>query len=333
MDRFNKFSGTVKAACFVAMVLVLTSALVLLAAEKAATEKVERGFLGLSVQRLDDGEREKLGVTHGVQVVDVEKESAAAKAGIQEGDVIQSVNGEKVRDGESLAEIVSGLEPGSTAKIGLWRGGKALEVKAVLGKREHRKRVFKLEGPLSKYFRSRAYLGVNILDPDEDLAAYFSVKAGEGVLVTGVGKDTAATKAGLKPGDVIVQMGEKAVQETKDVHEALTGLKEGDSIAVTVVRHGKRETLKAEPSFERRHGIMRVFGGGKDFEIEDLELPALDIAIPELDMVLPCPPEPPHAPEILLKINEKMDRARIRIDERLKRVDERLKHISENYWI
>ena len=326
MDRFDKLSGTVKAACFVVLVLAFTGALVLLAAEKTEVKKADHGYLGVSVQRLDDDERGKLGVTHGVQVVDVEKESAAAKAGIQEDDVIQSVNGEKIRDPQALTDVVRELSPGSVARIGLWRSGKAMEVKATLGTYDRRERIFKLEGPMSKYFRSRPYLGVNLFDLDDDLAAYFGVKAGEGVLVTRVEKETPAAKAGLKSGDVILQMGEKAVKESDDIVDALAGLKKGDSVAITVMRHGKRETLKAEPDFSRHERVLRIFGEGRDGGIRHLRLPELDIDIPEIDLAVPAPPEPPAVDVILRRIDEKLDHVRARVDERLKR-------ISENFWI
>jgi predicted metalloprotease with PDZ domain len=319
MDKLNKLSGGVKAAFTVALVLVMTGALLLLAGEKA-----ERGFLGVSVQRLDDDEREKLGVTHGVRVADVEKDSAAAKAGIQEKDVIQSVNGEKVREPQSLTEIVRELAPGSAVKIGLWRDGKGMEVKAVLGKYERPKRFTWHMGPWSKWVHSRAHLGVSIMDLDDgELASYFSVKAGEGVLVTGVQKGTPAEKAGIKSGDVIVQVGKTTVKKSGDIHEALAELKEGDSVEVTVVRRGKKATLKAEPDFSRRRRVQLLFeGDGDDALIERLELPDIDIEIPEP----PPMPEIPDCADILRRVHEKLDGVKIKIDDRLKRID-------KNYWI
>ncbi len=326
MDKFNRLSGTMKATCIVALALVMTGALVLLAAEKAAVEKAERGFLGVSVQRLDGADREKLGVAYGVQVAHVEKDSAAAKAGILEDDVIQSVNGEKVRDPQTLIEIVRELAPGSTVKIGIWRGGKSLELSAALGKRERPERSHWSVGPLVKHLRSGPYLGVNIMDLDNDLAAYFSVKAGEGILVTKVEKDTPAAKAGLKSGDVIVQMGDKPVKDSGDIHESLAALKKGDSIVLTVVRHGKKETLKAEPDFSRHERVLRIFGGDKDMEIEHLELPDLNVDIPEFEIEPPCPPDPPDLDEVLHKVHEQMDHVRFKVGKQLKK-------IAENSWI
>jgi serine protease Do len=321
MNKFKRLNGAVKASAIVVLTLVLTGALVLIAAEKA-----ERGFLGVSVQRLADEEMEKIGVTYGVQVLAVNKDSAAAKAGILKGDVIQAVNGEKIRDTQTLSDVIREMAPGSTAKIGLWRDGKALEVKAVLGKFESQRHFTWHSAPMTKVIRSRAYLGINLLEMDADMASYFSVKAGEGVLITRVEKDTPAEKAGLKSGDVIVQMGAKAVKESDDIHEALASLKKGDSLEITVVRHGKRVTLKADPDFSRKERVLRFFSGDKDIEIEHLELPELDIEIPEFDIEIPAPPAPPAHEEILRKVQEKMDNVRIKIDKRLK-------HVSENYWI
>jgi len=303
MDKFNKLGGGLKAAGVVVLVLALTSALVLLATEKKPVAKAERGFLGVSVQRLDEAEREKLGVKHGVRVVAVEAESAAGKAGIAKGDVILSLNNEKVRDPQTLSDVVGELAPGSTARIDLWRGGKALELKAVLGKRARSKRMEWHTGPLTKVLRPGPYLGIHLLEPDEDLAAYFSVKAGEGVLVTKVEKETPAARAGLKPGDVIVQMADKAVMKSKDIHEALAVLKKGDNIDIIVVRRGKRETLKAEPDFGRRQRIMRFFGGDKDMEIRHLELPELEFVMPEFDIQAP---EPPDAEEVMDHVHESL---------------------------
>jgi serine protease Do len=321
MDTINKLSGGVKAVGVVALVLALTGALVLLAAEHA-----ERGFLGVSVQRLDEDGREKLGVKHGVQVVAVEKGSAAEKAGILKDDVILSVNGEKIRDAQTLTEVVRELAPGSAVKIALGRGGKALEVKAVLSKLELPRRPSWSVAPLSRIFRSGPYLGVNLMEFDEDLAAYFSVKAGEGVLITHVEKETPAAKAGLKSGDVIVELNDRVVKASDDIHEALAALKQGDSVAITVVRRGQRQALKANPDFDRRRHVMRFFGGDKDLEIEHLELPEMNIEAPE-------PPQPPAAEEIMLHVQEKLDHAHEKLDQAEIKIEKKLKKVVEDSWI
>ena len=340
MERCNKLRGGSKAVFTLALVLALTGALVLLATEKPATEKAERGFLGVSVQSLDDDAREELGVKHGVQVAAVEKESPAAKAGIVKGDVIQSVNGEKIRDPRVLVTVIRELAPGSVAKIGLWREGKALDVKAVLSKYQRLARLNWKVPPVTKVMKSAPYLGVNIMDPDDNLAAYFNVKAGEGVLVTSVEKETPAAKAGFKSGDVIVQMADQAVRKSADIHEALAALIKGDSISITVIRQGKRETLKAEPDFSRRRRVVRFFGGDKDMDISHFELPELDFNLQEFEMRVPESPESPDAEEIELHIHKKLEHAHEQLEHGYEKLDQakikiekRLKKIGGNYWI
>lgn len=321
MNTCKRPNGAAKAVLVMAAVLALAGALALRAAEKSGD-----GYLGVSVRGLDQAERDELGVSHGVGVVSVEKESGAAAAGILKDDVIQSLNGEKIRDPRSLADAVRELAPGSQVKIGLWRAGKALEVKAALGKRERRQRWNWKVPPFAKTIRSAPYLGIVLLEPDADLAAYFGVKAGAGVLVTGVEKDTPAAKAGLKSGDVIVQMAGKPVLASQDIHEALAALKKGERIAIEVVRHGRKETVQAEPDFDRHQRILRIFGNGGEGEIEHLQLPELDIDVPEIDFEPPCPPEPPHSEEILRHVHEKLDQAKIKIERHLHK-------IGEDTWI
>lgn len=339
MDRFNKLSGSVKALFTVALALFLTGALVLLAAEKSAA-KPERGFLGVSVSPLGDDERQELGIKHGVRVEAVEKESAAEKAGIREDDIILALDGETVRSPLALTEIVRDLAPGTAVKIAIQRQGKAQEIKAVLGKLERPRQLVWKSAPMRKHVESAPYLGVSIMDADGDLASYFGVKAGEGVLVTGVIKDTAAEKAGFKAGDVIVAMGGKPVQKAGDVRQALAGLEKGATMAVTVVRHGKRETLKATPDFDRQRRIIRIFKGGRDIDLGHLELPEMDIEIPEIPEIDVDVPEPPDAAvavsrvrEGLARTRECLERARERMGETRIRVLKKIQEAGARYTI
>jgi serine protease Do len=321
MDKLKKLIGSRQAFLALALAIVLAGTLALLAAEKQ-----EHGYLGVSVQGPGSAEREKAGVKNGVEVVAVEKESAAAKAGIKEDDIIQLVNGEKIRDAQDLVEIIAELAPGAAVKIGLWRDGKALEVTAALGKREQPEDFVWQGKRLPHSFRSGGYLGIVLQDLNGDMAPYFAVKTGEGVLIVRVEKDTPAEKAGLKAGDVIVQMGEKAVKDADAVHEILADMKKGDAIAVTVIRHGKKETLKAEPDFNRHKRVIRIFRGGHDLGSDQLEIPDLDIDVPELDIDVPPLPDMSHLEETLHRVHEKMGQVKVRIEKHLDK-------ISENYWI
>jgi len=325
MNRRNKLNGRLKAFLTVALVLGLTGALVLLAVDKPAAEKGERAFLGVSVRSLDEGEKGDLGLKAGVRVIGVEKESAAEKAGILEKDVLLTVNGENIGSPQALVDLIGGLAPGSAVKVGLRRQGKALEVKAVLGKREPPKAFRWKVAPRFKDLRPAPYLGVSILDLDSDLAGYFSVKPGEGILVTGVEEGTPAAQAGLKSGDVIVQVGKKSIGKTGDIHEALAELKQGDEVEIAIVRRGMRLAVKAAPDFERKRKVLRIFRGGKDVDIESIEVPGMHFEIPELDIEIPEPPEPPDAHacrKVLREVCEGMDGVKVRIEKKLKKIGE-----------
>jgi S1-C subfamily serine protease len=314
MDKLKKFNGSWPVFSAVAVVMLLVGIFALQAAEKP-----ERGYLGVSVQGLDSTEREKLGVRNGVEVIAVEKESAAAKAGIKEKDLIQTVNGEKIRDPQDLVDIITELAPEATVKIGLWRDGKGLEVTAALGKGEHREKFAREGKKQSLSFSSGAYLGIVPQELNQDLAPYFNVKSGAGVLIIRVEKDAPAEKAGLKAGDVIVQMGEKMVKDSAAVHEALAALKKGESVTIVVVRHGKKETVKAEPDFNRHQRVIRIYRSGHDLGNEQLEIPDLEIDMPPL-------PDMTHVEEELQRSHEKLERVKVKIE---KYVDE----IGEDFWI
>lgn len=321
MEAVKKFFRPRQAVLAVAVVMVLAGTLALLAAEKQ-----ESGYLGVSVQSLGSVGREKAGVKNGVEVVSVEKESAAARAGIREDDIIQLVNGEKVRDPQDLVEIIGELAPGAAAKVGLMRDGKALELTATLGKREPGRDTIWNRKKMTRVFGPSAYLGIVMQEPDADLAAYFSVKAGEGVLIVRVEKGSPAEKAGLKAGDVIVQMGEKPVKDAAAVHDAMADLKKGDGVAITVVRHGKRETLKAEPEFNRHKRVIRIFKGGHDLGGEHLEIPEMDIDIPEMEIEVPPLPDMSHIEEAMHRVHEGLDRVKVKIEKHLE-------NIGEDFWI
>ena len=85
----------------------------------------------------------------------------------------------------------------------------------------------------------RGTLGLFVQDMTADLAGAFSVKVGHGVLVAGVASSSAAEKAGLQPGDVIVRMGKRGLNHAQDFHNAEGRLALGESLKVEYLRDGK----------------------------------------------------------------------------------------------
>jgi serine protease Do len=220
-------------------------------------------FLGVGVKEID-AERAKvlkLREEHGVEITNVERNSPAAKAGLQTGDVVQKYQGQRVEGLDQFIRFVRETPPGRTVEMEVIRGGSPQKVSAVLGKRHTTKmvpmtpmppdvRVVMPDIPKAMLSWSSGYLGIEgEAVGASQLAGYFGVK--DGVLVRSVTNGSAAEKAGIQPGDVITKVNETNVSAPRDITAALRSAgagEEGREFPVTLVRE-KREmtvTLKAE---------------------------------------------------------------------------------------
>lgn len=241
---FKKFlSGKTIAAALILSLVLMGTATSLMAGKSSS-----KGYLGVNIEDISPEKKEALGITHGVLVVKVVKGEAAEKAGIKKGDVIQFFNGEKIRKPGDLVDAVRDCKPETRTKVKLVRDGKTKGIAVTLGKLKSKSYKFDLGDHKGHIFMSgkRGYLGVYLQPLNKDLAEYFGVKADEGVLIFKVVKEGPAEKAGLKAGDVIVQMGDKKVSKPGDVTDILSDMEKGDKAALQVVRHKKKKTLKVE---------------------------------------------------------------------------------------
>ena len=89
----------------------------------------------------------------------------------------------------------------------------------------------------------RAYLGVNIADITPELAKEQGIKESQGVYVSGVTEDGAAAAAGIKKGDIVVQVGEKSVKKMSELLEVIGSRRPGDKVSVVVLREGKEKVF------------------------------------------------------------------------------------------
>lgn len=217
-------------------------------------------FLGVHLQELDPPLREALDLgraEEGVLVSEVVEGSPAEKAGLQRGDVVLTFDGRPVRTARALTRRVRAAEPGEKVAIEVLRKGKKLELDAQLGEAEGEFSVSEApdvfffdseegERPLRMAMRhfGGGQLGVRTEDLDETLGRYFSAKSG--VLVLEVIEDSAAEKAGIARGDVIVEVGGEEVADRGTLVELLSEREAGDEVDVVVLRDEKRRTLKVE---------------------------------------------------------------------------------------
>lgn len=211
-------------------------------------------YLGVHVQEVTaDRARElKLSDEHGAEVTMVQEDSPAEKAGLKKGDVVLEYNGQRVEGTEQFVRFVRETPSGRTAKLTVWRGGSKQTIAAAIGTRSN---VSKFKGDLDSLrstwrmpdmprpfmgMRSQM-LGIEAEGLDGQLAGYFGVK--QGVLVRSVTAGSAAEKAGLKAGDVIVKAAGKEVQSASDVSSAVRARGESKTMAISVMRDRKETSL------------------------------------------------------------------------------------------
>ncbi len=176
------------------------------------TGKVERGFLGVSIQEVTPAIAKAIGLSEpeGALVADVSADSPAQRAGLKSGDVIVAVDGNQVGESNQLRMDVSMMKPGRTVRLKVFREGQTREVTAQIGEMPGQK----LERASNESGASDSSVldGVSV----EDLTPRDASEAGlppntHGVIVTQVDPASAAAAAGLKEGDVIQEVNHHAV--------------------------------------------------------------------------------------------------------------------------
>ncbi len=207
---------------------------------------VTRGWIGVQIQPVTADIAESLGMKEpaGALVADPQANGPAAKAGIQSGDVIVSVNGAAVKDARDLAKKIGAQVPGETVKLGVYRSGKERTVTLTLGTLPNDK-----QASASKPERDDSQgLGVPNLGLTLAPAGSVGGAGGEGVVVTRVDPDGPAAERGLKTGDVILEVAGKAVGKPADVRQAMgDARKDGKKTVLLRVKSGEATRFVAVP--------------------------------------------------------------------------------------
>jgi len=204
--------------------------------------KVTRGFLGVVLQDLDAGLATyfNLADQDGAVVDDVTPASAAAKAGIQSGDVIVSFNGKPVTDANNLILDVSDSLPGAQVTLKLMRNGNAKTVIVTLGEKPADVAQNENLQNSSKPGASGtdALDGVSVADLDQATRRQLRVPVGiQGVVVTDVAQDSNSADADLQTGDVIVEINRQPAGGAENAIN-LCKLAKGDRIILKIWRRG-----------------------------------------------------------------------------------------------
>jgi serine protease Do len=181
---------------------------------------VTRGWLGVQIQPVTAGIADSLGLkkAEGAIVDSAQSGSPAAKAGLESGDIITAVNGTQVKDARDLARIIAMIAPDSTVKLDVMHQGEAKTVSVTLDKMPN-------EQVASAGTQNEAPTGVPHLGLTLAPANGVSGAGDHGVVVTAVDPDGPAAEQGFQPGNVILDVGGKAVATPGDVVNALRDAK------------------------------------------------------------------------------------------------------------
>jgi serine protease Do/serine protease DegQ len=190
---------------------------------------VRRGQLGVSVQDLTPelAQAFKIPANQGAVIAQVSPRSAAARAGLKEGDVVLRINDRTIRDSSSLRNAIGLLEVGEALRLDILRDGQPLTLNARVG----------------EYVPAKAEGD----DIDPRLAGAFFEDIGpqsplsgkvQGVLVAKVESGSPAARAGLRPNDIITAINRQRVSSTDEL-QRISG---GDALLINLIR-GRGELL------------------------------------------------------------------------------------------
>jgi serine protease Do len=214
--------------------------------------RVERGLLGVQIQPVTDeiASSLSLGSSKGALVAQVEPKSAAEKAGVQEGDVIKSVDGKDVATIRDLTRTVASMGPGSTVKIGLVRDGKEMTVSAKLGDSgKPAKQAAKADDEQKAEKVSGGSFGFSLAPISPETRAQLGLKDGvKGALIAAVESGSPADEQGLRAGDVLQAVGREAVDSPKDAVSKLKDAKDTKKpVLMKVYREGSTRFVAISP--------------------------------------------------------------------------------------
>jgi serine protease Do len=227
------------------------------------------GYLGVAVLDVTDERAKalKLKDDSGIEVIKVDEDSPASRAGLKINDVILEVDGKSVTDHEQFHVTIGEMQPGTKVRFTIWRDGAKKTVAATLAARPDS--AFPYLGPDSTNapmppmppFPQAFGNAVPAFPTDAPAVGFFGAALNfqmaeflgvkEGVLVWEVAPRTPAERAGLKAGDVVVKVNGTPVTSPREI-AGLVRMSGKKAIVFTVVRNKKEMTLNVEVSVNRQ---------------------------------------------------------------------------------
>lgn len=229
-------------------------------------------YLGIQPEEINRENMSRYGLSapRGVGISQVSQGSPAERAGLKKNDVVLQLDGEPVTSTRKLLRLIGEAAPEQMVRLTISRNGSEQQVTATLGKREDTMRAYRALTPelpdlprtprtpqaqgyspevFSFGFSNNRRVGVTTTPLTKQLADFFGISGKQGLLITSVGEDSPASKAGLKAGDVVTEVNGEKVEDAADFVRALNRKDEGE-VTLTIIRDKSQRTIKVTP--ERR---------------------------------------------------------------------------------
>lgn len=242
-------------------------------------------FLGVSPVNITRENMSQYGLSapRGVGISSVSQGSPAEKAGLKKGDVILQFDGEPVTSTRKLLRLIGESAPEQSVRLTISRNNSEQQVSVTLAAREPGMRGFNVTPPvmdrnfsvrppdLDGYFSvrppvpgtprtPRSYapevfsygfgnnrrVGITTSTLTKQLADFFGVSGGHGILISFISENSPASKAGLKAGDVITEVDGEKIEDAGDFVRALNKKEEGD-VTLTIIRDKSQRTIRVTP--------------------------------------------------------------------------------------
>jgi len=285
-------------------------------------------YLGVVPEEINRENMGRYGLNsvRGVGVARVSEGSPADKAGLKKGDVIVQFDGESVTSTRKLLRLVGEAAPEQSVRLTILRNGSEQQMSVTLGERENGSRALRaLTAPGGNYrlqvpttprawgngdapevfsysFGNNRRVGISSTTLTKQLADYFGVQTGKGLLITSVSENSPASKAGLRAGDVITEVNGEKIDNAGDFVRAINRKEDGE-VTLTIIRDKSHHTIKVTP--ERRPN--------QTFNLSDVtpaaitQLPKFNVEIPEVRIPVMPRIDIPVMPRIEIPALPKME--------------------------
>ena len=224
--------------------------------EKKSYEPQKKAYLGVYLKDLSEKDYDKLGLKerYGVLIDKVVEDGPVQKAGVQDEDVLTELDRNKVYTSDQISKMLNNMDTGQNVNVRIFRENEYKDFDVVLGEKETTDLKFLSPSGIS-FFQEQPenvfvyqykgkngkWIGIITMELNDQLLESYNLK--HGVQIQEVLDDTPAREAGLKAGDIIIEMDGKKIKITNDIHKVIQSKIIDDIIKIELQRDKKNKSI------------------------------------------------------------------------------------------